>query len=118
MCVCVCVRVCMRVTFIIVGQVHTDADVVGQRAQVLHQHVELPHQQDAGLLSGAVRHGCHRAAAAGVLPVVVAKTREALWEINASSGVGQFRKVPNHCKHRTSLFHSLFYVILDEWARH
>lgn len=39
----------ISVTIIIVSQLHVEADVVWQRAQVLHQDVELPHQQDAGI---------------------------------------------------------------------
>ena len=62
------------VTFVVVGQLHVEADVVWERTQVLHQCVQLPHQQDAGLLSVAARHGRH-------LAVGVAKTRKGLWEI-------------------------------------
>lgn len=44
------------VTVIIVCQLHVEADAVGQRPQVLHQSVELPHQQDAGLLGVTAGH--------------------------------------------------------------
>lgn len=44
------ITVCVCVTIVIVSQLHVEADVVWQRTQVLHQSVELPHQQDAGLL--------------------------------------------------------------------
>lgn len=42
-------------TIIIVGQLHVEAHVIRQRTQVLHQGVELPHQQDARLLGVATR---------------------------------------------------------------
>lgn len=41
------------VTIVVVSQLHVQADAVRQRTQVLHQSVELPHQQDAGLLGVA-----------------------------------------------------------------
>lgn len=36
-------------TLLVVRQLHVEGDAVGQRTQVLHERVELPHQQDAGL---------------------------------------------------------------------
>lgn len=49
-----CVFACL--TIVIVSQLHVEADIVWQRTQILHQSVELPHQQDAGLPSVAARH--------------------------------------------------------------
>lgn len=43
-------------TLLVVRQLHVEGDAVGQRAQVLHQSVELPHQQDARLLGVAAGH--------------------------------------------------------------
>ena len=64
----------LKITFVVVGQLHVEADVVRERTQVLHQCVQLPHQQDTGLLSVAAHHGRH-------LAVVIAKTRKGMWEI-------------------------------------
>lgn len=36
-------------TLLVERQLHVEGDAVGQRTQVLHERVELPHQQDAGL---------------------------------------------------------------------
>lgn len=47
------VGLCVCVTIVIVNQLHVEGDAVWQRTQVLHQSVELPHQQDAGLLGVA-----------------------------------------------------------------
>lgn len=44
---------CGSPTLLVVGQLHVEGDAVRQRTQVLHQSVELPHQQDAGLLGVA-----------------------------------------------------------------
>ena len=62
----------MFVTILVVRQLHVEADVIWQRTQVLHQSVELPHQQDAGLLGVATCHGRHVVV---VVVVVVAGTK-------------------------------------------
>lgn len=43
-------------TLLVVRQLHVEGDAVRQRTQVLHQSVELPHQQDARLLGVAAGH--------------------------------------------------------------
>lgn len=54
-------------TVVVVGQLHVEEDVVWQRTQVLHQCVELPYQQDAGLLGVTARHCWHLAVVVVVL---------------------------------------------------
>lgn len=43
-------------TLLVVRQLHVEGDAVWQRTQVLHEGVELPHQQDARLPGVAARH--------------------------------------------------------------
>ena len=42
-------QACWALTLLVVRQLHVEEDAVWQRPQVLHQGVELPHQQDARL---------------------------------------------------------------------
>ena len=44
------IRVAWQRTLIIIQEFHGEADIVGQRAQVLHQDVDLADEEDAGLL--------------------------------------------------------------------
>lgn len=55
-CICRSIMLLCCVTIVVVSQLHVEADAVRQRTQVLHQSVELPHQQDAGLLGVATWH--------------------------------------------------------------
>lgn len=45
-----------KFTLIIVEEFHVEADVVRQRAEMLHQHVKFAHQQHTGFLGVVTGH--------------------------------------------------------------
>jgi len=45
-----------RFTLIIVEEFHVEADVIRQRAEMLHQHVKFAHQQRTGFLGVVTGH--------------------------------------------------------------